>query len=150
MVLCAILGAWHLRVAGTHHVFDLQALESRFVVTGRYVSSALPPNTVVLAVQESGGVRYFGGGTTLAWDAVAPDALDSTIAWLRGHRHSAFLVLEDGEEPRFRARFPSQRYGGLDWPPHAEIHAPVRVRVYDAAERDAYLAGRAIVTEQVR
>jgi hypothetical protein len=150
IIACAILGAWHLHVAGTRHVFDLQALESRFIVTGRYASRALPPNAVVLAVQESGGVRYPGGGTTLAWDAIAPEALDSTIVWLRGHGHPAFLVLEDGEEPRFRARFPSQRYGALDWPPHAEIHAPVRVRVYDVAERDAYLGGRAIVTEQVR
>jgi 4-amino-4-deoxy-L-arabinose transferase-like glycosyltransferase len=149
ILTCAILGAWHLQVAGTHHVFDLQALESRFVATGRYAARALPANAVVLAVQESGGVRY-AGGTTLAWDAVAPDALDSTIAWLGGHGHPAFLVLEDGEEPRFRARFSSQRYGALDWPAHAEIHGPVRVRVYEAAERHAYMAGRAIGTEQVR
>jgi hypothetical protein len=150
IVACAILGAWHLHVARTHHVFELQALESRFIVTGGYASRALPPNTVVLAVQETGSVRYLGGRTTLAWDAIAPDALDSTIVWLRRHGHPAFLVLEDGEEPRFRARFPSQRYGALDWPPQAEIHAPVRVRLYDAAGRDAYVSGRRIVTEHVR
>ena len=40
MAVCAMVGAWHVHLARTHHVFDLQALESRFVVTGRYASRA--------------------------------------------------------------------------------------------------------------
>jgi dolichyl-phosphate-mannose-protein mannosyltransferase len=149
-VIGAILGAWHLHVAGTHHVFELQGLESRFVVTGRYAARALPAQAVALAVQQSGSVRYHGGRSTIAWDGIGPDALDETIAWLSGHGHPAFIVLEDAEEPRFRARFSSQRFGRLDWPPHAEIHAPVRVRVYDPAERDRYFGGAAISTDHVR
>lgn len=150
IVTCAVVGAWHLHVAGARHVLDLQALESRFVVTGRYVSRALPPNAVVLAVQHSGSVRYHGGRATLAWDGVGPDSLDASIASLRGSGHPTYIVLEDAEEPRFRARFPSQRYGRLDWPPQAEIHAPVRVRVYAAADLERSVGGGAVPTEHVR
>ncbi len=147
---CAILGGWRLHVAHTHHVFDLQTFESRFVVTGRYASGALPTNAVVLAVEESGSVRFHGGRATVAWDAIAPGGLDATLDRLRGAGRAAFIVLEDAEEPRFRARFSSQRFGALDWPPHAEINAPVRVRVYDPAERERYLGGGAVATEHVR
>lgn len=144
------LGAWHVSVARTHHVFELQALESRFIITGRYAARALPVNAVVFAVQQSGSIRYHGGRTTLAWDAVAPGALDGTVAWLRARGHSPMFVLEDSEEPAFRARFSSQRYGALDWPPSADVHGPVRVRVYDPAARDDYARGVIRQTELVR
>jgi Dolichyl-phosphate-mannose-protein mannosyltransferase len=144
------LGAWHVHVARTHRVFDLQALESRFVVAGKYVARALPPNAVVLAVQQSGSVRYYGGRSTLAWDAIPPEALDRTIGELRGASRAVFIVLEDEEVSRFRARFVTERLGRLDWPAHAEVHAPVRVHVYDAAERDRYLGGGVVETEHVR
>jgi hypothetical protein len=150
MAMCGILGAWRLHVAGTHHVLDLQALESRFVVTGRYAARALPVNAVVLAVQESGSVRYHGGRTAIAWDGIEPGGLDAAIAWLRSHGRPVFIVLEDAEEPRFRARFSSQRFGRLEWPPRVEINAPVRVHVYAVDDRERYLGGAGVATEHVR
>jgi hypothetical protein len=149
VAMCTMLGGWHLHVARTHQVFDLQSLESRFVVTGRYLSQTLP-QAVVLAGQQSGSARYHGARPTLAWDAIAPASLDATIASLHDAGRPAILVLEDEEEPRFRARFASQRFGRLDWPPRAEVNGAVRVRVYDAADRDRYLSGGAIATEHVR
>ncbi len=150
MAVCAIVGAWHVDLARTHHVFDLQALESRFVVTGRYASRSLPVAAVVLAVQQSGSLRFHGGRETIAWDAIASDALDRTIAWLRANGRAAVIALEDGEEARYRARFAGERYGALDWPPSAVVHAPVRVRIYDPAGRDDYVNGRPRPTEDVR
>ncbi|MEO6238807.1 MAG: glycosyltransferase family 39 protein [Vicinamibacterales bacterium] len=150
IVMGFALGAWHLSVARTHHVFELQALESRFIITGRYAARALPVDAVVFAVQQSGSIRYHGGRTTLAWDAVAPGALDGTVAWLRARGRSPMFVLEDGEEPAFRARFSSQRYGALDWPPVADVHGPVRVRVYDPAAGDDDARGVRRQTEFVR
>jgi hypothetical protein len=143
---CLILAAWYIHVAGTRQVFDLQALESRFLLAGQYAARALPPNAVVLSVQESGSVRYHGGRSTLMWDAIAPDALDRTIALLEAAGRPPFIVLEGAEEPRFRARFVGQRFGVLDWPPLAEIRAPVRVRIYDPAQRSRFFAGERWVT----
>jgi hypothetical protein len=150
MAIAAALGAWHVHVARTRHVFDLQALESRFIVAGRYTARALPGNAVILAVQQSGSARYYGGRSTIAWDAIAPDALDRTIAALARQGRPVFIVLEDDEMSRFRGRFAAQGLGSLDWPPRAEVHAPVRVHVYDAAARERYRSGEAVATEHVR
>jgi 4-amino-4-deoxy-L-arabinose transferase-like glycosyltransferase len=150
IAMAAAVGAWHVHTARTHRVFDLQALESRFVVTGTYAARALPRNAVVLAVQQSGSVRYYAGRSTITWDAIPSDALDRTIDAVRRTGRPVFIVLEDEEASRFRARFVTERLGRLDWPAKAEVHAPVRVHVYEAAARDRYFGGGAVVTEHVR
>jgi hypothetical protein len=148
--LCVLLCPWYLHVARARHVLDLRGLESRFAIAGRYAARALPANALVLAVQQSGSLRFHGGRDTIAWDQVPPDALDRTIATIQSSGRVPFIVLEDAEEPAFRVRFPTQRFGRLDWPPRVEIHAPVRVHFYDPAALDRYLAGQRIDTEHVR
>ena len=148
--LSVVLCVWYLHVAQTRQVFLLQALESRFVAAGRYAARALPPQAVVLAVQESGSIRYHGDRSTLTWDAIVPSRLDATIAWLIAAGRPPFIAVEDPEEPAFRQRFERQRFGALDWPPMAEIHLPVRVRIYDVAQRDRYLAREQLSVEHVR
>jgi hypothetical protein len=150
VILCLALGPWYLHVARARHVLDLQALESRFEIAGRYAARALPANALVLAVQQSGSLRFHGGRDTIAWDQVPPDALDRTIATIQSAGRVPFIVLEDAEEPAFRRRFPTQRFGALEWPPTAEVHAPVRVRLYDPADRTLFMAGTQIPTRHVR
>ena len=147
---CGALAGWYLHVAQTHDVFALQSLESRFVVAGQYAARALPSRAVVLSVQQSGSVRYHGHRSTLAWDAVQPTALDATIAWLTSEGRPAYVAVEENEESRFRQRFVGQRYGALDWPPKAEIHTAVRVRIYDVADRDRYQRGERLSIEHIR
>lgn len=148
-LLCAALSVWFVQVARARQVFDLLALESRFRLAG-YAAQALPAEAIVLAVQQSGSVRYHGGRGTIMWDAIAPGALGTTVGWLRAHGRPAYFALEDGEEPRFRARFAGEPLGGLDWPPRIEIHAPVRVRMYDPEDRVRYLSGGRIETWHIR
>jgi hypothetical protein len=148
--LCVVLCPWYLHVARERHVLDLQGLESRFAIAGRYAAQALPANALVLAVQQSGSLRFHGGRDTIAWDGIAPDALDRTISAIQSAGRVPFIVLEDAEEPAFRRRFPTQRFGRLEWPPQAEIHAPVRVHFYDPAALDRYLAGQRVDTQHVR
>ena len=57
---------------------------------------------------------------------------------------------EDAEDQRFRERFSTQRLGQLDWPPAAEIHSRVRVRIYDPSQRVSYEKGQRAETEHVR
>jgi 4-amino-4-deoxy-L-arabinose transferase-like glycosyltransferase len=150
VILCVALGGWYVHVARARQVLDLQSLESRFAITGRHAGRMLPSNAVVLSVQQSGSVRFHGGRDTIAWDAIPPHDLDRTIATIRSAGRVPVIVLEDGEEPAFRRRFSTQRFGGLDWPPQVEIHAPVRVHFYDPAARDRYRAGQRVETEHVR
>ena len=146
--LCVAVGAWELEVARTRHVFDLQGLESRFVVSGRYAAGALPANALVLAATERQS-RYHGRRMTIV-DAIPSDGLDRTIAWLATNGFQPFIALEDGEEPRFRARFATERFGRLDWPAAAEVHAPVLVRLYEVAGREGYRTGARPSTVDVR
>jgi hypothetical protein len=150
VILCAALGGWYLHVARVRQALDLQSLESRFAIAGRYAARALPSNVVVLSVQQSGSLRFHGGRDTIAWDAIPSDALDNAIATIRSAGRVPLIALEDAEEPFFRRRFASQRLGRLEWPPSVEIHAPVRVRFYDPASLERYVAGLPVDTEHVR
>ena len=128
----AALALFYAHAARDRHVTDLQRLESRFVLAGEYAAGTLPANAVVLAVQQSGSIRFHGRRDTLTWDAIQPDALDATIAALQARGKAVYLALEDSEEPDFRRRFSGQRAGALDWRPMAELRAPARVRFYEA------------------
>ena len=150
VVVALVMGGWELYAGRIHRVLAVQSLEARFVVTGQYAARALPLNAVVLAVQQSGSVRYHGRRETIAWGAIAPGSLDATIESLARQGHAVFIALEDNEEPVFRTRFGAERFGRLDWPPRAEVHTVVRVRVYSVLDRDSYFRGAALPTEHVR
>lgn len=133
VLICAVLCPWYLHVARAAQTFDLQASESRFILTGRYAATR-PADTVFLAEQESGSIRFHGSRPTIAWDAIPPGALDRTIAALSRAGWTPMIALDDAEEPGFRERFGGERYGRLDWRASAEVDAATRVRVYDPRE----------------
>jgi len=133
-LIATVVGAWCLHVAATRHVFELQALESRFVRTGRYAGTT-PANTIFIAGQETGSIRYHGDRLTLGWGAIPPASLDRTIDALAQRGWTPLIALDDAEEFQFRQRFAGQRDGALDWRPFHEITARTRVRIYDPADR---------------
>lgn len=145
---CVALGGWYLHVGRARQVFALQSLESRFLQAGRYARLALPSNAVVLSVQESGAIRYHGARLTMMWDVVSD--VDAAARWLASANRPVYLALEDAEETVFRHRFAGQALGALDWPPMAEIHTPVRVRIYDVRDRARYLNGERLSVTHVR
>jgi hypothetical protein len=131
------LSLWFLHVAIDRHVTDLHRLESGFALAGEYAAQNLPANAVVLAVQQSGSIRFHGRRDTVTWDAIPANALDATLERLRAQGRTPYLALEDGEEERFRARFSGQRAGAVDWRPIAELPAPRRVRFYATPASDS-------------
>jgi hypothetical protein len=148
-MMVVAVSAWCVHTARARSVFDLARLEARFRGTGEYSARALPRNAMVLAVQQSGAIRYYGARGTLMWDAVPERDLDRVLAWLTRQNFAPLIAVEDGEDAWFRSRFGSQQSGRLDWPPMAEVHGPVRVRVYDPAGRAAFFSGVRAETEHV-
>jgi len=130
VVLAAALCWWGIHVARARHVFELQRLESRFIETGEYAARDLPPDAVVLAVQQSGSIRYYAGLPTIAWGAVPTDGLDALVANLQARGRPVFAALEDSEAQPFRDHFAGQACGALTDRPTAEVLAAVRVRIY--------------------
>ena len=56
-------------------------------------------------------------------------------------------MLEEAEETWFRDQFAEwNALGRLDWPAMVERSEPIRVHIYDPADRERFLAGDAIAT----
>jgi hypothetical protein len=129
-----VLGCGYVAYARSHSAFALRDFERRFIRTGRLVASTLPPNAVVITIQESGAVRHYGRRPAALWDALPAAALDETVALFEAGGLRPYLLLEDWEEAGFRERFAGESLGKLDWAPAAEIRDHVTVRVYDPRE----------------
>jgi hypothetical protein len=142
------LGWFQARAAGDREVFDLQRLERRFRTTGEVVRDRLPARAVFIAVWQSGTLRYHADREAILWDGLAPNALDRAVRWLASEGYQPYLLLEDWEEPLFRARFgAASALGALDWPPRFEIER--RVKIYSPSDRARYRAGEDVPTEFV-
>jgi len=112
----------------------LRAAEQRYVDVGQYVAVRTPPGSVVLSMQHSGSIRYYGRRTTIRYDLLEPEWLDRAIAFLEGQDRRPFILLEDWEVPAFRARFAGAAAGDLSWSPVAEWRNG-KVLLFDATER---------------
>jgi hypothetical protein len=103
-VLVAIVAS-QSRTAINRGAYDLQAGEYHYITAARAVDARVPANAMVICMQHSGSLRYYGHRPTLRWDWLPPDWLDRAVASLEAHGYRPYLLLEDWEVPRFRARF---------------------------------------------
>ena len=60
-----------------------------------------PANSVVLANQHSGSLRWYGKRQTLRWDFIAPDRLATTVRELRITGATVYVALEGDEVEMF-------------------------------------------------
>lgn len=106
--------------------------EQRYVAVGQYIARALPPNAILLAMQHSGTIRYYAGRPTIRYDLFTPARLPSVIAALPGYGYRPYIVLEDWEEKKYRARMGSDSpIARLEMRVMAEMTVPVKIRIYD-------------------
>ena len=146
--LTAALVVVQVRVAIARDVFRLQMFEQKYRDSGEYVSAKLPANAMLLAINESGSLRFHGNRPTIAVDAMDPAWLDRAIDALTRYGYHPYIVLESAEIDWFTHQFSTgSRAGALDWPPRAQIDR--QVTIYDPADRDAFLHGAHIQTDVV-
>ncbi|HVH26523.1 MAG TPA: hypothetical protein VM818_07190 [Vicinamibacterales bacterium] len=142
----AVVGAlsWHgVRFALDEQVFDFRTGEQKVVAIGEYVARALPERAAVISMHHSGSVRYYSGRLTVRYDYIPDEQLDSVVNELRRLGYHPYFVLEEWEEPNFRARFHEHSaLAALDWSPVAWLDHSTRVRIYDPADRDKPLDER--------
>ena len=143
-VLIVIVGG---REAMARGVFDLREAEARYETVARFARQSLPPNAVFFAFQQSGALRYYADRPILRFDVLPPRFFDDAISKMRVRGYRPYFVVEDHEEVVFKARFrPVSPLGYLDWAPLVELDGPVRVRIYDPADRDKMRRGEAYPT----
>jgi hypothetical protein len=106
--------------------------EHRYVEVGRFVREHLSRKAVILAMQHSGSISYYAGATTVRYDLLTTAWLDRAVELLRGLGYGPYLVLENWEEPVFRARFKDhQTVKTLDSRLFAVLDSNTNVRIYD-------------------
>ncbi len=135
----AIVG---LSVARAQGAFDSAGSARRYALTGDWVRAHTPAGSVVAAMQESGSIWLYGNRSILRWDSISPSRFDVVVSAIEQQGHPVWLVLEAWEVDGFRQRLVrDSRYGDLDWPPAAKIHAAMPVTVYALADRARYHRG---------
>lgn len=88
-------------------VFDVGSLEARYPLAGQWVSVNTPTDSVVLANQHSGSLRWYGNRATLRWDFLEPGALLTTVQELEARNATVYVALEGSEVEMFDTRFAS-------------------------------------------
>jgi hypothetical protein len=150
LTVCILLAAWQARTSVERGALAARLVDRRYVDVGRYVDVVLPSNSVVIASLHAGSIRYYSGRQTLNYDHLEPRWLDEAVAELRKRGSHPFIALEEGEMPSFRERFEEVNVlGRLDWPPMAERSEPIRVRIYDPADRERSRRGETVETRTI-
>jgi len=90
------------------------------------------------------------GRLTLRYDWILRQRLEWLVTELRRLGYHPYILLEEWEVPRFRAKFrDSTPLGALDWPPRA-VHRRSGSSIYDPADQQAAREGRSIPTDVIR
>ncbi len=114
MVVIVFAGAFALRserLMRESSVWDIQNLEARYPLAGQWFNINTPPNSVVLAHQHSGSLRWYSGRQTLRWDLMKPEELAPTVLELESHGAPVYVALEGSEQQAFDRKFSGQLAG---------------------------------------
>ncbi len=101
--------------------FDLRRSEHRYLSVAQEIERRIPANAMVICVQHSGSLRYYGHRLTLRWDWLPPEWLDRALLELQQQGYQAYVLLEDEEFARFLERFAASPAGQLRGAPVARI-----------------------------
>jgi hypothetical protein len=85
--------------------WDIASLEERYPLAGEWINVNTPQNSVVLANQHSGSLRWYGRRQTLRWDFIDPPQLETIVNELQGHGATVYVALEGDEVKMFDDRF---------------------------------------------
>lgn len=113
LVALLFVGGWGLRFANTNAAFTVGWGDLRYVSAAHVVREMTTPSSVILSMQHSGSVKYYGGRQSLRYDYIEPHRLESVVQWLLERDRGVYIMLEEWEIPVFRERFKDTPYGAL-------------------------------------
>ncbi len=134
VLLCSlgVYGLWYAYAEGS---FGIGRGEQRFVTVARLVRNATPPNSVIISMQHSGSVRYYGERMTLRYEVLSQRWLDGTVAWLQKRGVHAYILLDDWEHDPFKEKFAKRNVlGRLDVAKVFEYWDNTSTSLYDPLE----------------
>ena len=124
------LGAWNIHTAEQRGAFDQRQAARHEAPIGRLVRAHTDRNSVVLAFERSGSLRYYAGRMTLRYDVLEPDWLDRAVTWLSAHGVHVYAVLDQRQAAECKRRFAGQQTAAaFDHP--VLIYEPVGTALFD-------------------
>jgi len=92
-------------------------IERRYADAAAMAAAHTERDSVMLSMQHSGSVRYYGARMSLRYDWLDPAWLDRSVAWLAARGHPVYALLDAPEVGTVRQRFAGQTSaGGFDAP----------------------------------
>jgi hypothetical protein len=124
------LCGWTLAIATRSEVFGQRQAAAHEAPLGQLVRRHTRENSVVLAFERSGSLRYYAGRTTLRYDFLPGDWLDGAVEWLTRRGVHVYAVLDPAHLADVRRRFAGQRtLAALDRP--VLLYEPNRTTLFD-------------------
>jgi hypothetical protein len=105
IAVIVVLGWRSVVYAKDHGAFEFRAGEERYVDVARVVRGLTEADAVVICVQHTGTLRYYGSRLTLRFDYIDRLWLDRVVDWLAARGVHAYVLLDQSEIEPFRARF---------------------------------------------
>jgi hypothetical protein len=135
MVGLAILGGYWFRSTSRDVIEDSWRDERRYPAVAEMVRASTPENSVILSMQHSGTIRYYGARSTMRYDQLDGAWLDKAVEWLAAHQVQTFLVADDWELARIQTRFSTERLARVISAGAMAVYQPARsdgaTRLYD-------------------
>jgi Dolichyl-phosphate-mannose-protein mannosyltransferase len=106
IVALGVRGVWD---SVQENSFVLWGSERGYVKIAELVRSVTGENSVILASQHSGSLRYYGGRLTINYGALNAEWLDRALDWLEDRGVHPYVLLDDYEVAAFKGKFQDQR-----------------------------------------
>lgn len=126
------LGLLQFWQAWTYGTFENWAGERRSITAAQMARRLTDSNSVIVSMQHSGSVRYYGGRMTLRYDQMEAAWIDRAIDWLTSRGAHTYLLAEEWEMTEFDRLFAGTRAAAaLQRPPVAVYDEPGHLFLFD-------------------
>jgi hypothetical protein len=117
-VLVMVVVGRGLSLVPVWHILNQGTIEAAYPEVAEHVRNATPHNSVVLAMNHSGSIRYYAGRVTMRWDNLQADWLDRAVAWMAERGVHTYALLDEFELPEVIRHFKGQQLVAiLEGPP---------------------------------
>ena len=131
-LLVVALGTYTMRIARETGAYELWKADRHYPAVARMVRMSTGPDSVIISMQHSGSVRYYGGRMTLRYDFLDPAWLDRAVDWMQSRGVHPYLLIDKWELPYVQKRFPGQKaMEYLRQPPAAQYRGTTTVMLWD-------------------
>jgi len=113
----------------------LRDSERHYIEVGEFISSALPANAAIFAIQHSGSLRFYGGRMTLRFDWIDKGWESRAAGEIERIGLHPYLVVDDFELPQVRAVFGFPESERLPYPVVARMRELGGTTVFDLGSR---------------